>query len=163
MQPTHISMLRRTSVGHFAADDHVGDGETAARLQDAERFAQHPVLVGGEIDHAVGNDDVDRVVGQGNVFDLALEKLDVLDAGLALVLAGESQHFIGHVEAVSFAGRADAPGGKQHVDAAARAKIEDGFAGIELGQGGRIAATERRETASCGILARLARRRRDSR
>ena len=137
---------------HVAADNHVGDGEAAAGLQDAEGFAQDLVLVGREINHAIRNDDIDGVVGQGNVFDFALQKLDVLDSGLALVLAGEGQHFIGHVEAVSFAGGADAPGGQQHVDAASGAEIEDGFAGIELGQGGRIAATQRSEDSLFGDL-----------
>ena len=129
-------------LGHFAADNHVGDSETAAGLENAESLAQHPVFVGGKIYHAIGNDDIDGVVGQGNAFDLALEKFDVLNAGLALVLPGEGQHFIGHVEAVSLAGGTDALGGKQHVDAASRAEIEHGFTGIELGQCGRVAASQ---------------------
>jgi hypothetical protein len=46
MQPTHISMLRRTCSGTSPRGPHVGDGEAAAGLQDAECLAQHAVLVG---------------------------------------------------------------------------------------------------------------------
>ena len=50
----------------------------------------------------------------------------------------------------------DAPGGKQHVDAAAGAEIEHGFAGVELGQRGRIAAAERSQHGLFRNLAGLA-------
>ena len=86
-QPTHSSMLLPDRRRHLAAHDHVGDGEAAARLQHAERLAQHAVLVGREVDDAVRDDDVDRVVGQRDVLDLALQELDVGEPALALVLA----------------------------------------------------------------------------
>src|SRR4051812_42186031 len=60
---------------HVTADNYVGYGEAAAGLQDAEGFAQNLVLVGREINHAIGNDDIDGVFGQGDAFDFALEKL----------------------------------------------------------------------------------------
>ena len=101
------------------------------------------------------DDDIDGIVGQRDVFDFAFEKLDVFHSGLALVFAGQGQHFVGHIEAVGFAGRADAPGGEQHVDAAAGAEIEHGFAGIELGQRGGIAAAERSQHRFFGNLAGL--------
>ena len=53
--------------GDLAADDDVGDGEAAAGLEDAEGFGEDAVLVGGEVDDAVGDDDVDGVVGQRDV------------------------------------------------------------------------------------------------
>jgi hypothetical protein len=77
-------------ISGFRRDHHIGDGETAAGLEHAEGFAQDAILVGGEIDDAVGDDDIDRVVGQGDVLDFALEELDVLDAGFALVFARQS-------------------------------------------------------------------------
>ena len=78
----HVSpnLLRNRPTGHD-----IGDSEPAARLQNAERLAQHAILVGGQVDNAVGNDHVDRVVRQRDVFDLALEELDVCRAGLALI------------------------------------------------------------------------------
>src|SRR6266540_6034281 len=41
----------------FALRHDVGDGEPPARLQDAERLAQHAVLVGGQVDDAIRNDE----------------------------------------------------------------------------------------------------------
>src|SRR3954447_13673225 len=38
---------------HLAANDHVGHGESAARLQHAKRLAQHRVLVAREVDDTV--------------------------------------------------------------------------------------------------------------
>jgi hypothetical protein len=43
----------------LAANDDVGDGEATAGLEDAEGFAQDAVFIGGEVDDAVGDDDVD--------------------------------------------------------------------------------------------------------
>ena len=144
MQPTQSSMLLANFGGNVAADDDIGDGETSAGFENAEGLAQDAIFVGGEIDDAIGDDDVDRVVGQGNVFDFALEEFDVFDAGFALVLAGQREHLIGHVEAVGFAGGADAAGGEQDVDAAAGAEVEDRFAGVQFGQGGGVAAVRGR-------------------
>src|SRR5437870_1145917 len=66
-------------------------------------FAQNAVLVCREIDHAIGNDDVDRIVREWNLFDLTLEKFDVFDTGLLLILTRKREHFVRHVEAIDFA------------------------------------------------------------
>ena len=132
MQPTHSSMLWRTASGTSPRDHHVGDGEAAAGPQHAEGLAQDAVLVGGEIDDAVGDDDVDGVVGQRNVLDLALEELDVGGAGLALVFARQGEHVVGHVEAVGLARGPDAARGEQHIDAAAGAEVEHRLAGLAV-------------------------------
>ena len=43
----------------------------------------------GQVDHAVGDDDVDRGVRQGDVLDVPLQEGGVRDAGLGLVAAGQ--------------------------------------------------------------------------
>ena len=53
------------AIVEVATGDDVGDGEAAAGAQDTEGFGEDAVFVGGEIDDAVGEDDVDGVVGQG--------------------------------------------------------------------------------------------------
>ena len=116
---------------------------------------QHPVLVAGQVDDAVRDDDIDGVVGQRDGLDLALQELDILDARLLLVFAGERQHFVGHVEAVGLARGADAARRKQHVDAAAGAEVEHGLAGLQLGERRRVAAAERREHGRFGQRAFL--------
>ncbi len=81
--------------------------------------------------------------GSGIASISPLRNSTLSSAGLALVLARERQHLVGHVEAVGLAGRPDAPGREQHVDAAARAEVEHRLAGAELGQRRRVAAAER--------------------
>ncbi len=139
----------------MAARDDVGDGEAAAGAEDAEGFGEDAVLVGGEVDDAVGDDDVDGVVREGDVLDLSLEELDVGEAGLELVLAGEGEHLVGHVEAVGKTGSPDAAGGEEDVDASAGAEVEDDLAGEEIGEGGGVAAAEAGEDGVLGEYARL--------
>src|SRR5438309_2356878 len=80
----------------------------------------------------------------GDLLDLALEELHVGGPRLALVLAGEGQHLVGHVEPVGPAGRAHPLRGQEDVDAASGAQIEHRLAGRELGERGGVAAAERR-------------------
>jgi hypothetical protein len=58
------------------------------------------VLVARQIDDAVRDDDVDRVVGRRNRFDGAFEELDVGRAGLLLILATSASISSVNVEAV---------------------------------------------------------------
>src|SRR6266446_4960042 len=117
---------------HFTANDDVGNGEAAAGLQDAEGFAEDAILIAGKIDDAIGDDDVHGVVGKRNVFNRALQELNIFDAGFFLIFAGEGEHFVGHVQTIGFASGADTFCGEDDVNAAARAEIEDDFAGLEL-------------------------------
>src|SRR6185503_6382233 len=107
------------------------------------------------VDHAVRDDHVDGVVGKRDVLDLALEELDVRDAGVGLVPARELEHLVGHVQAVGFAGRADAPGREQHVDTAAGPEVEHGLAGAELGERRRVAAAQGGANGVLGQTTRL--------
>ena len=93
--------------------------------------------------------------GSGMFSISPFKKLHVFHSGFALILPRQGQHFVSHVEAVRFACRSNALGGKQHVDAAAGAQIEDGFAGAEFGERGWVAATERRKHRLFGNLAGL--------
>ena len=93
--------------------------------------------------------------GSGIVLDAAVEELDVGGAGLGGVAAGEVEHLVGHVEPVGEAGRADPLGGQQHVDAAARAEVEHGLAGVEVGDGGRVAAAEAGQRGRVGEVAEV--------
>ena len=72
-----------------------------------------------------------------------LRNSTLVKAALALVLFGKREHFVGHVEPVGFACRADAASGKQHVNAAAGAKIEDGFTMLQFGKGRGVTAAQR--------------------
>ncbi len=83
------------------------------------RFLEDPSFIGREIDHAVRDNHIDRLRRQGNVLDFALEKLDVRGARLGLILAGEGEHLVGHVEAIRLTCGPDPLRRQQHVDTAA--------------------------------------------
>ena len=71
------------------------------------------------------------------------------------VLLCEREHLVGHVEAVRDAGRPDAPGGEDDVDAAAGAEIEHDFALVQIGHRCRVAAAEAGQSSCVGKLAPL--------
>ena len=134
-----------SGIGH-----HVADGEPTARTKYPRGLAEDPGLVAGEVDHAVGDDHVDRVVRQRHVLDRALEELHVLDSGLTLVAGGQIEHLVGHVEAVRLARRADPAGGEQHVDSASGTEIEHRLALVQIGDRARVATAKRRELGGLG-------------
>ena len=47
---------------HLPANDDVRDGESATGFEYAERFAQNGILVSGQVNDAVRDNDVDRLV-----------------------------------------------------------------------------------------------------
>ncbi len=138
-----VSAFGALGRGEFVVGDDVGDADAAAGGQDAEHLGEHGRLVGGQVDDAVGDDDVDRVRGQRDGLDRALEELDVGGSSLLLVGQGQRQHLLGHVQAVGLAGGADAAGGEEDVDAAAGAEVQDALSFMEVGDGGGVAAAER--------------------
>ena len=75
-----------------------------------------------------------------DLLDRAVEELDVGRAGLGGVAAGQLEHLDGGVEPVGEPGRADPAGRQQHVDAAAGAEVQHGLAGMQVGDGDRVAA-----------------------
>ena len=144
MQPTQSSMLRRMSAG------------TSPRTTTSETANRPPGFSTRNASRSTASLSLDRLMtqfemmtstelsGSGMASMVALQELDVRRARLALILACERQHLVGHVEAVGFAGRSDALGREQHVDAAAGPEVEHRLARFEREQGGRVAAPERR-------------------
>ena len=68
---------------------------------------------------------------------------------------GEGEHLVGHVQAVGGAGRPDALGGQDHVDAAAGAQVEHRLTLAQLRDRGRVAAAERCQHGGVGQLVAL--------
>ncbi len=75
--------------GHWSVSHHVGDREPPSRLEHPEGITQHVRLVGSQVDHAITDDDIDRVCGQRDLLDAALEERDIGCAGLGLVFLGQ--------------------------------------------------------------------------
>ena len=138
---------------HVGIGNHVRDGKPATGAQHAPRLPDHAGLVAREVDHAVGDHDVDGLVADRYVLEIALEELDVFDAGVVGVGTCELEHLVGHVQADSLAGRSDAAGGDQHVSARARPKIEDGLALVQVRDRGGYPAAERRVDRGLGGIA----------
>ena len=55
--------------------DDVADSQPAARAEHPERLGQYAGLVGGQVDHAIGDDHVHVAVGQRDVLDVAVQEL----------------------------------------------------------------------------------------
>src|SRR5262249_34670338 len=88
---------------NLTADHDVRDREPPAGAKDPEGPGEHPVLVGGKVDHTIGDDDIHGIVRKGNGLDLPFEELGVGDTGPPLVPARQRQHLIRHVEPVDLA------------------------------------------------------------
>ena len=71
----------------FGGADDVGNGDSAAWLQNAECFAEHLRLVRRKIYDAIRDDGVNGVVSNGNIFDLAEPKFDIGGVAFSRVIA----------------------------------------------------------------------------
>ena len=119
-----VEALRNTSVG-----EDVGEEELAARLQDAKHLFEQLFFEWREVDHAVGDHDVDALVrDNGHVLDEALDELHValleaeaLHLGV-FVLARESELGRSHIDADNPASGTDEL--RADVDVAARTTSE---------------------------------------
>jgi hypothetical protein len=78
-------------VVHLRVGDHIGDGEPAAGAQDARGLTDHTVLVGGEVDDAVGDDDERYLLPLAELPELAsrLSQAEIgsLYVGMSLVVS----------------------------------------------------------------------------
>ena len=135
-----LGPLVRTQV---VVGDDVADPDSAACPEDPGHLPEDRRLVGSQVDHAVADDNVDRLSRQRDRLDLALEELDVGRAGFGRVAPSQGQHLVGHVQAERSTGRPDPAGGQEHVDPAAGAKVQDPVARAQVGHRRGIAATER--------------------
>ena len=117
----------------------------------------HRGLVGGQVDHAVGDHHIHRGVGQRDVLDLPLHELHVRRAGLGRVRPRQGEHLVGHVQAVGEPGRPDPPRGQQHVDPAAGPQVQHPFPVPELGHRERVPAAQRGQHRLLGQPVGLAR------
>lgn len=72
-----------------------------------------------------------------------MDELDVGDAGIGGVAAGEVEHLFRHVDADGPSSGRDAASGDQDVGAGPRAEVEDDLAGVEVGDGGGHPAAQR--------------------
>ena len=129
--------------GEVVLGDDVGDPDPPARAQHPEHLGQHGRLVGRQVDHAVGDDDVDRRRPAAAPPRWCPCRNSTLVApALAAFARASVEHLVGHVDAVGESGRADPARRQQHVDAAARAQVEHPLARAQLGDRDRVPAAQ---------------------
>src|SRR6266496_2224956 len=68
--------VRFNSGRNIAANDHIRNCEPAARLQYPISLLQDGAFVAREVDHAIGDNNIDRCIGKRNLLDLSFEELD---------------------------------------------------------------------------------------
>ena len=144
---THVGARRLVHVG---VCDYVRHRDAPAGSQHACHLAQDLGLVGGQVDHAVGDDHVHRGVRQRDVLDVALAERDVVHTRLGGVGPGELEHLLSHVQADRPAARSDAARADEHVGARPRSKIEHGLSLAQVIDGRRHAAAQRRAQRARG-------------
>jgi hypothetical protein len=112
------------------------------RLQDPVGLGKDAGFVGGEVDDAVREDDLDAPVCHRQILDFPEAEFDIPVVALLRVGAGLGNHFRGHVHPDDPACFADLPPGEETVKAAAAAEVEDNLAGFERGDGLGVSAAQ---------------------
>ena len=133
----------------------VEDREASTRTQRAERFDQCAALVVHEVDHAVGDDDVDGAAMDGQVLEIAVQHRDVRQTGVDSRRASAIDHLGREVDADRASGRADLARGFEEIASRPGAEVEHRLARLQL----RRARPGRRARASEEPSPRAARRR----
>ena len=106
----------------------IGDHQAAARFEHPEGFPENPLFGRGQVDHAVGDDDIDLVVRHREVLDLSQAEFHVREIPLPGISSGLVEHLRGHVDADHLTAFPHLPGGQKTVESRARAKVQDDFA-----------------------------------
>ena len=63
-------------------DGHVGNAQLSAGPEHPPAFGERARLARAEVEDAVGDDLVNAAVGEGDVLDIGVQRVDVLQAGL---------------------------------------------------------------------------------
>ena len=109
-------------------DHDVGDLEPAARLEHTLDLREDRVLVGHEVNHAVRDHDVQRLVRQRELLDQPLPDLYVVEAHFGRALPRSLHHRGSHVDPDRATAGADHLRGDQQVGPRPAAEVEHGLA-----------------------------------
>src|SRR5579863_6112212 len=135
MQPTQSSMLWRTASG---TSPRVTTSETAKRPpgRSTRKASRRTLSLSAERLMTQLEMMTSTELSGSGIFSISPLKNSAFSIPDFFWFSRARQHLIGHIEPVGFARGSDAFCRKQHVDAAARAEVENGFAGIEFRQRG---------------------------
>src|SRR5262249_27354363 len=127
------------AVRHISLGDDVRNLDAPSGLQYAIGFGKNLILVRGQIDHAVGNDDVDRAALGRQALDLAEPELRVGESAGRRIDASLFDHGFGHIDADHAPARPDLARRQKYINAGAAAEIEHRHARLERQYPGRVA------------------------
>ncbi len=115
--------------------DDVRNSKPSARLRNAEHFTEDLALVRRQVDHAIGNDQINRAVRYRHGVSHAFPEFHI-GRGVAKIAghdhgvpARDLQHRIRHVDADHMARRTNETRRLETVDPAARPDVEDRLTG----------------------------------
>ncbi len=114
----------------FCRGHDIGDRQPAPGLQDPPGLAEDLLFFLSQVDDAIGNDHVDRLVRHRQVLNLAQAEGDMAEAGFLRVLARQVDHIRRHVHPDHQPLRTDPTAGQKTVEAAAGTQVEHCFAGF---------------------------------
>ena len=112
-------ILRNGLIGHD-----VGDRKSSTRFGDAKHFPEDLPFIRCQVDHTVGDDQIDGAVDHRYRVRHPFAKLDVgggvskIGCDEGGILSGDGQHRVSHVDPNDMSGRPDEPGGFKTIDAA---------------------------------------------
>ena len=122
------------ALGQLGRADDVGDREPAAGAQHARSLREDRWLVGREVDHAVGDHDVDRCVLDGESLDVGLAELDLPEPCAAGERGRLLELCVGHVDPDHPAAAAHLAGGEEAVHPRSAPEIDRRLAGADVGE-----------------------------
>ena len=122
--------------------DHVRNSEYSAGPEHSKGLLDDGAFVLRQVDDAVRDHDVDRRIREGDVLDRASQESGIANFGLGAIRVRQSQHLVGHVDAICVTAWADSLRRKQHVEPGSRAQVKDDLPGFELRQHRRVSAPE---------------------
>mmetsp|Transcript_61052 Transcript_61052/g.196700 ORF Transcript_61052/g.196700 Transcript_61052/m.196700 type:complete len:373 (-) Transcript_61052:341-1459(-) len=129
-------------LGDLTGAEHIRDGDTAAGHQDPVHLAVDLLLLGGEVDDAVGDHAIRNPVAHWQVLDLAEAEGDVRDP----IFDGSSpclgQHLWRHIHTQDMPTRADLTGSDEAIHACAAAQVHDHLPRLQLGRNEWVPAAQ---------------------
>jgi len=118
--------VTQSAVRERLADDNVGDLDTAARLEHTGDFGHGAFFLGDEVEHAIGDDDVDALIVHRQVRRVSLPDVDMSQSGHRGALQRPSAHCLGHVDPDGPAGGPGPLRGEQQIHSSATADVKNG-------------------------------------
>jgi hypothetical protein len=118
----------------LALQGEIGHADPASGLEQPEHLRERSTLPSRQVQDAVGDHHIDRLVRKRYVFHLSPDELGpARDARLGRVATSSLAHLLKDVESDGLPLGSDAVGGEDRVDPSARAHVENGLALQEKG------------------------------